>query len=88
MSIEIKSGADRSNVYNRGGEAEKSHQTAKQRGYSRCWTIIELSGVDVGKPYNGSKSTDEWFDAPQIMGTQGPDWDQFVIRVKGELGLP
>jgi hypothetical protein len=88
LSIEIKGGSDRSNVYNRGGEAEKSHQSAKQRGYGRCWTIIELSGVDVGKLYNGSKSTDEWFDAPQIMGMQGSDWDQFVIRIKGELGLP
>lgn len=32
LSIEIKGGTDKANVYNRGGEAEKSHQPAKMSG--------------------------------------------------------
>ncbi len=33
LSIEVKGGTDKSNAYNRGGEAEKSHQTARHAGY-------------------------------------------------------
>ena len=39
IAIEIKGGADKSNIWNRLGEAEKSHQSAKQRGFGEFWTI-------------------------------------------------
>ncbi len=42
VSIEIKGGADRSNVHNRLGEAEKSHQKAKARGFFEFWTICKV----------------------------------------------
>ena len=37
LAIEIKGGADQSNIWNRLGEAEKSHQTAKLRGFTEFW---------------------------------------------------
>lgn len=40
VSIEIKGGTDRSNVHNRIGEAEKSHQKAKKLGFLEFWTIL------------------------------------------------
>jgi hypothetical protein len=40
VGIEIKGGADQSNIWNRLGEAEKSHQSAKQRGFVEFWTFI------------------------------------------------
>lgn len=40
VSIEIRGGTDRSNIHNRLGEAEKSHQKAKDRGFFQFWTII------------------------------------------------
>jgi hypothetical protein len=43
VSIEIKGGTDKANAYNRGGEAEKSHQGAKANGYIACWTIIHTA---------------------------------------------
>jgi hypothetical protein len=41
VSIEIKGGKDVSNVHNRIGEAEKSHQKAKAAGFTRYWTILK-----------------------------------------------
>lgn len=41
VAIEIKGGTDRSNAHNRAGEAEKSHQKAKNDlGFIDFWTII------------------------------------------------
>jgi hypothetical protein len=40
VSIEIKGGTDYSNIHNRLGEAEKSHQNAKSSGFHQFWTIL------------------------------------------------
>ncbi len=42
VSLEIKGGQDISNIHNRIGEAEKSHQKAKQRGYFEFITLINV----------------------------------------------
>src|SRR5579871_1084386 len=47
VAIEIKGGTDRSNAHNRAGEAEKSHQKAKNEGYAACWTVIHKRGLDM-----------------------------------------
>lgn len=87
LAIEIKGGSDAANVYNRGGEAEKSHQGAKERGYVQCWTIIRTSGIDVDKLKRGSPTTDAWFDTSQILAQKGADWDDFVRRLRATLGV-
>jgi len=46
VAIEIKGGADVSNIWNRLGEAEKSHQSAKQRGFVEFWTIYNVPNFD------------------------------------------
>jgi hypothetical protein len=46
VAIEIKGGTDASNVWNRLGEAEKSHRSAKKRGYNEMWTV---TAVDLEK---------------------------------------
>jgi hypothetical protein len=81
VAIEIKGGSDAANVYNRGGEAEKSHQGVKDR-YQQCWTIIRTSGIDFDKLKRGSPSTDVWFDTSQILAQKGEDWDDFVLRIR------
>lgn len=43
LSIEIKGGKDVSNVHNRMGEAEKSHQKAKQYGFREFWTLVRAN---------------------------------------------
>ena len=37
IAIEVKAGSDFSNIHNRIGEAEKSHQKAKASGFVECW---------------------------------------------------
>jgi hypothetical protein len=47
VAIEIKGGRDYSNVHNRIGEAEKSHQKARKEGYVECWTIVGVTDLDL-----------------------------------------
>jgi hypothetical protein len=62
VAIEIKGGTDRSNAHNRAGEAEKSHQKAKNAGFRDFWTIIAKAGLDMDKLRAESPTTNSWFD--------------------------
>lgn len=77
VSMEVKGGTDKANAYNRGGEAEKSHQGARSRGYDVCWTIIHTANVDQEKLKQGSPSTTAWFDTNEVVGQSGEDWKRF-----------
>lgn len=88
VSIEIKGGTDKANVYNRGGEAEKSHQGARARGYETCWTVINTSNVDMQKLMQGSPSTNAWFDTNELVGQTGQDWARFQAAVLDAIGIP
>lgn len=87
LSIEIKGGTDQSNAYNRGGEAEKSHRSAKDAGYQECWTVIGMNNINIDKLKGGSRSTDIWFDTAQVVAQAGADWDDFRARLNGVLGI-
>jgi hypothetical protein len=43
VAIEIKGGRDASNVYNRIGEADKSHESARDSGFHHLWTIVRVA---------------------------------------------
>jgi len=88
VAIEIKGGTDRSNAHNRAGEAEKSHQKARNEGFRDFWTIIAKKGVDVGKLRAESPTTTSWFDVAQILGRRGDDWDEFCSRLIEVVGIP
>jgi hypothetical protein len=88
VAIEIKGGIDKSNAHNRAGEAEKSHQKAKKLGFRDFWTIITKKGLDMNKLKDESPTTNSWFDASQILGREGEDWDEFNSRISGEVGVP
>lgn len=88
VAIEIKGGTDRSNAFNRAGEAEKSHQTAKDQGFRDFWTVIAKRGLDPRKLAVGSPTTNSWFDAAQVIGQAGEDWDEFRGRVADAVGIP
>jgi len=66
VSIEIKGGADISNVHNRIGEAEKSHQKAKAAGFPSCWTILKARITDAAAR-RGSPTTNVFFNLDQIL---------------------
>jgi hypothetical protein len=42
VAIELKGGADVSNIWNRLGEAEKSHLKAKAKGFNELWTVTRV----------------------------------------------
>jgi hypothetical protein len=65
ISIEIKGGKDISNVHNRIGEAEKSHQKAKARGYFRFMTIISVD-IDYSFLKSESPTTNYFFHLDRI----------------------
>jgi hypothetical protein len=88
VAIEIKGGTDRSNVHNRAGEAEKSHQKAKRVGFRDFWTLISKKGIDMKKIQAESPTTTSWFDVSEVLGQQGNDWEEFRSRLAGEVGIP
>lgn len=88
VAIEIKGGTDRSNAHNRAGEAEKSHQKAKRAGFVQFWTIISTKGLDMEKLRHESPTTNAWFDVSQVLGRQGPEWDDFRSRIVDVVGIP
>ena len=69
VSIEIKGGRDASNIHNRIGEAEKSHQKAKNRGFFEFWTIIRVD-VDPETIRRESPTTTHFFHIDRITKLQ------------------
>lgn len=88
VAIEIKGGTDKSNAYNRAGEAEKSHLKARAAGFPEFWTIIAKKGLDMDKLQAGSPTTNTWFDVTQVLGRTGTDWTDFRSRIAGSVGIP
>lgn len=88
VAIEIKGGTDISNAHNRAGEAEKSHQKAKNEGFRDYWTIISKTGLKVEKLKSESPTTNSWFDVAQVLAREGADWDEFSSRFVDAVGIP
>jgi hypothetical protein len=88
LAIEIKGGTDKSNAHNRAGEAEKSHLKARTSGFAESWTIIAKKGLNMAKFREASPSTNVWFDAAQVLGRDGDDWDDFRNRLATIVGIP
>ncbi len=88
VAIEIKGGTDKSNAHNRAGEAEKSHQKARQEGFRDFWTLIAMKGLSVSKLRAESPTTNSWYDVAQILAQGGPDWDDFCSRLVDVVGIP
>ena len=88
VAIEIKGGTDVSNAHNRAGEAEKSHQKAKNEGFRDFWTIISKAGLNIEKLRSESRTTNDWFDVAQVLGREGQDWNLFKSRFADAAGIP
>ena len=86
VSIEIKGGLDASNVYNRIGEAEKSHLKAKQTGFFEFWTLVRAS-FDPARAKVDSPTTGYFFDLGKLIRRQDPDLRRFRERLCSILSL-
>ncbi len=89
VAIEIKGGADVSNVWNRLGEAEKSHQTARRQGFNELWTVLRVDVTDarnLKKAREKSPSTTHFFFLDRILdGTteEGKTFRQLLGSIIG-----
>jgi hypothetical protein len=61
IAIEVKGGTDFSNIHNRIGEAEKSHQKARAEGYAECWTVVNVDRIDLDMARRESPSTHRFY---------------------------
>jgi hypothetical protein len=87
LAIEIKGGADKSNIWNRFGEAEKSHQTAKQRGFVEFWTIYNVPDLDLAKAHEKSPTTNRFYSLSALSSTTSADYSDFRDRLVSLVGI-
>lgn len=88
VAIEIKSGTDVSNIHNRIGEAEKSHQKARQRGFTECWTVVNVSRLDMTKIHRESPSTDRFYSLAALSLRDGEEYEDFRRRILSLTAIP
>jgi hypothetical protein len=87
VAIEIKGGGDQSNIWNRFGEAEKSHQSARQRGFTEFWTIFNLSNLDLGKAREKSPTTNRFYSLPSLLDSSSTEFESFRDRLRALVGI-
>lgn len=87
IAIEVKAGIDISNIHNRIGEAEKSHQKAKADGYVERWTVINVDRADITTLGRESPSTDRFYRLSQIDAGNGEEYQDFYNRLVALTGI-
>lgn len=86
VSIEIKGGTDVSNVHNRLGEAEKSHQKARNMGYFEFWTITRVDvPSDIAR--RESPTTSRFFHLDRIIDRHFAEHKEFREVLGSLLGI-
>jgi hypothetical protein len=81
IAIEIKAGTDYSNIHNRLGEAEKSHQKARANGYTECWTVVNVARLDKTAARQDSPSTNRFYLLSEIENRSGKESQDFSRRL-------
>jgi hypothetical protein len=87
IAIEVKAGKDFSNIHNRIGEAEKSHQKARARGYVECWTVVNVDRIDIEMARRESPSTNRFYRLSEILRASGAEYTDFRNRVTLLTGI-
>ena len=87
VAIEIKGGRDYSNVHNRIGEAEKSHQKARKDGYVECWTIVGVRDLDLSQARRESPTTDRFYHLDRIVDESSGEFADFRENLLSRIGI-
>ncbi len=87
IAIEVKAGSDFSNIHNRIGEAEKSHQKAKGNGYTECWTVVNVDKIDLAMARRESPSTNRFYRISDLVAAKGDCYQDFRDRVISLTGI-
>ncbi len=88
VAIEIKGGQDFSNIHNRIGEAEKSHQKAKKSGFVECWTVLNVDTTNLELARRESPSTDQFFLISALRDDHSAAFNDFQIRLRQLTSIP
>lgn len=87
IAVEVKAGLDFSNIHNRIGEAEKSHQKAKADEYVERWTVVNVDRINLTMARRESPSTDRFYRLSQIDSGTGEEYNDFYNRVVALTGI-
>ena len=87
IAIEVKAGTDYSNIHNRLGEAEKSHQKARGADYTECWTVVNVERINLDKAKKESPSTNRFYILSVLKSGKGPEYQDFKNRVISLAGI-
>ena len=87
MAIEIKGGKDISNIHNRIGEAEKSHQKARKKGYVECWTMVGVNQLDMDLARRESPSTNRFYLVDNISRPGTSEYNDFREHLLSRVGI-
>ncbi len=87
VAIEIKGGKDCSNIHNRIGEAEKSHQKARTDGYVECWTLVGVAHMDMAVARRESPSTDRFYHIDQVVLPETDESIDFRENLLSRIGI-
>ena len=88
IAIEIKGGKDVSNIHNRIGEAEKSHQKSKHQGFTQFWTMVNVEPLDPNVAGSESPTTTKFFTIDRVVDEESSEHQEFRELLASELGLP
>lgn len=86
-AIEVKGGQDYSNIHNRVGEAEKSHQKAKKAGYIECWTVVNVDRIDMAMAHRESPATSRFYRISELLKIGSAEHQDFVMQVISTIGI-
>ena len=87
IAIEVKAGKDVSNIHNRIGEAEKSHQKARSRGFVECWTVVNVDRLNMAMARQESPSTNRFYRLSAILSGTGTEYTDFRNRIISLTGI-
>ncbi len=87
IAIEIKGGTDYSNIHNRLGEAEKSHQKARSSGFTQCWTVVNVAGLDAALARQESPSTDRFYNLADLENPDSEAYQDFREQLVSLTGI-
>ena len=86
VSIEIKGGTDVSNIHNRIGEAEKSHQKAKEQNFFEFWTILGAA-VDAERAFSESPTTSRFYLLSELQNEASRKHQEFRDQLHSVIGI-
>ncbi len=88
IAIEVKGGTDFSNIHNRLGEAEKSHQKAKADGFTQFWTVINVETTLAPATWKQeTPTTHELFYLEELANPDSQEYAYFEEYLVSELGI-